>query len=232
LTLPKPLIALGLLLAAHISAYAGDPLRLTIIYTNDLHGYMLPFDYETCSRAAPGARVSTESRKSTPTMKSATTRKIDGVRVGFLGLTSARSQAYEQVAGWTIGDPIEAARRWVPIARKECDILVAVTHIGQDQDRELASKVDGIDAIIGGDSHTFLPGIVLARNPRGIDIPIVQDGAYGVCLGRMDLTIEGEAGSRRIASAKAELVAVDRSVKEDPAVAKIIRERIEGVGAE
>ena len=99
-------------------------------------------------------------------------RTFGRVRVGLLGLTAPRSDAYPQIKGWRVGDPIEAAKRWVPLARRECDILIAVTHIGEKLDRELARQVEGIDAIIGGDSHTFLPQPVLVENPAGVDVPI------------------------------------------------------------
>lgn len=114
-------------------------------------------------------------------------RTLGGVRVGFLGLTAPRSAKYPQTKGWTISDPVAAAQKWIPEARKHCDILVAVTHIGVDLDKQLAAQTTGLDAIVGGDSHTFLYKLEEAKNPLGVTVPIVQDGEFGVRLGRFDL---------------------------------------------
>lgn len=152
-------------------------------------------------------------------------RRYGTMRVGFLGLTAPRAKEYPQTKGWTISDPIEAAKKWVPIARKECDVLIAITHIGTDIDKLLAAQVDGIDAIIGGDSHTFLPQPLLVANPRGVQVPIVQAGAYGLFVGRLDLTFELTEGWHLIKSA-GELIPVDAKVKEDPIIKKLLDEWI------
>jgi len=152
-------------------------------------------------------------------------RRYGAMRVGFLGLTAPRSKDYPQTKGWTIGDPIEAARRWVPIARKDCDVLIAVTHLGTDLDKQLAAQVEGIDAIVGGDSHTFLPTPLLINNPRGVQVPIVQDGAYGVCLGRLDLTFIKTDGWH-LNKAVGELIPVTAKVKEDPIIKDLLKQWI------
>ena len=158
-------------------------------------------------------------------------RMFDGVRVGFLGLTAPRAAEYPQLEGWRIGDPIEAAKRWVPIARKECDVLIAVTHLGVNADRQLAAEVEGIDAIVGGDSHTFLPALVTVSNPLGRDVPIAQAGEHGVMLGRLDLIFErGEEW--RLAEARVELIPIDESLPEDPAVRALLDRYLAPTGAE
>ena len=144
-------------------------------------------------------------------------RRYGNVRVGFLGLTAPRSKDYPQTKGWAIRDPIETAKRWVPIARKECDVLIAVTHLGVLLDMMLAAQVSGIDAIVGGDSHTFIAAPMVMTNPNGVKVPIVQDGAYGVCLGRLDLTFEKDV-AWRLTRYAGKLIRVDAMVKEDSTV--------------
>lgn len=149
-------------------------------------------------------------------------RTYGGVRVGFLGLTAPRAAEYPQTKGWTIGDPLAAAKVWVPRARAECDVLIAVTHIGYDLDRTLAAQVAGIDAIVGGDSHTFLGKPVLVKNPEGREVPIVQVGEQGLFLGRFVLTFEkGEAGWRLTAN-EGKLLPIDKSYPDDPAVKTLL----------
>ena len=152
-------------------------------------------------------------------------RRFGNVRVGFLGLTAPRAKDYPQTKGWTISDPIVAANRWVPLARQECDILIAVTHLGVTDDQRLAAKVVGIDAIVGGDSHTFLAKPLRVKNPAGVVVPIVQDGAYGVCLGRFDLTFE-KADGWHLASSTGELIPVNAQVQEDPIIKHLLEEWI------
>lgn len=122
-------------------------------------------------------------------------REFNGVRVGFLGLTAPRVANYPQAVGWTISDPIQTARTWIPLARKHCDILIALTHIGEDLDKKLAANTIGLDAIVGGDSHTFLYKADVIANPEGKKVPIVQDGEFGVNLGRFDLRLSRDTNS-------------------------------------
>jgi 2',3'-cyclic-nucleotide 2'-phosphodiesterase (5'-nucleotidase family) len=150
-------------------------------------------------------------------------RDFDGVRVGFLGLTAPRSAYYPQTKGWTISDPIVAAKNWIPIARAHCDILIALTHIGTDLDERLAAQTTGLDAIIGGDSHTFLYKPVIVNNPDGYAVPIVQDGEFGVDLGRFDLTLaKASNGNWTISSYQDRLIPIGPSIKEAPDVNAVL----------
>ena len=44
----------------------------------------------------------------------------------------------------------------MPKLKADCDLLIALTHIGIGKDRELAKKTD-IDIIFGGHTHTVTP---------------------------------------------------------------------------
>lgn len=148
-------------------------------------------------------------------------RRYGDVRVGFLGLTAPRAAEYPQTKGWTIGDPIAAAKVWVPLARAECDILLAVTHIGVVLDKQLAAEVPGIDAIIGGDSHDFLRMPVAVKSPDGRDVPIVQAGEMGLCLGRLDLTFEHEQ-TWRLTKYTGQLLKIDKTYPDNPAMKALL----------
>lgn len=152
-------------------------------------------------------------------------RRYGDIRVGYLGLTAPRSKDYPQTKGWTISDPIDSAKHWVPLARKECDLLIAVTHLGVDEDKLLAAQVEGIDAIVGGDSHTFLAQPLMVKNPRDVQVPIVQDGAYGVCVGQLDLTFE-KTDSWHLTQSSGKLIPVDAKVKEDAGIKQLLEQWI------
>lgn len=139
-------------------------------------------------------------------------REINGVRVGFLGLTAPRSGGYPQVKGWWVGDPVEAAKKWVPIVRQNCDVLIALTHVGVDDDKKIAT-VPGIDAIVGGDSHTFLYEPVVVNGT-----PIVQTGEFGVNLGKLDLHFEKTRWGWKLTDYDYRLLPVGPGLKEAPDV--------------
>ena len=158
-----------------------------------------------------------------PGVKPYVVRKVGGLRIAFLGLTTGRSKSYPQVNGWTITDPVEAAKTWIPRARAEADVVIAVTHIGTLDDLRLVSQTRGIDAVVGGDSHTFLYKLMEVKNLDGVTVPIVQDGEFGVNLGEFKLTFEGGAGSGwKLARYADRLVSVDGSIKPDPKIAAVV----------
>jgi 5'-nucleotidase len=79
------------------------------------------------------------------------------------------------------------------------DKIVALTHVGYLKDQEIAAKVDGIDVIVGGHSHTYLsstdnkaagPYPTLVKNPSGVEVPIVTAYAYSKYLGDLTVTFD------------------------------------------
>ena len=78
--------------------------------------------------------------------------------------------------------------------------MVVLSHRGLAADRRLAERVGGIDVIVGGHSHTLLAdGLPQAEGPHvvtvdGPDRPvrIVQAGAFGQWLGRLDLDLDAD----------------------------------------
>jgi len=141
-------------------------------------------------------------------------RKIGTVRVGFLGLTAPRSGNYPQTKGWSFSEPITAAKKWIPKARAECDILVGVTHIGDVYDKLLVAGTTGFDAIVGGDSHTFLYKPLAARNSIGQVVPIAQAGEFGANVGKFDLFFVREGGKWKLDHFAGELLPVGPEQKE------------------
>jgi 2',3'-cyclic-nucleotide 2'-phosphodiesterase (5'-nucleotidase family) len=83
-----------------------------------------------------------------------------GVQIGVMGLSVpsiTERMLVKKVSDYFFTQPIAAATEVVPRLRAECDMLIALTHIGIKQDRELAESVDGIDLILGGHTHIVTP---------------------------------------------------------------------------
>nr|WP_309684754.1 metallophosphatase [Armatimonas sp.] len=76
--------------------------------------------------------------------------------------------------------PIEAAKRLAAELRPQCDLLIALTHIGIAQDRKLAEAVPELDLLIGGHTH-----VVLEQPEIMNGVPIVQAGSHARHFGHV-----------------------------------------------
>ena len=91
-------------------------------------------------------------------------------------------------------DQRETACQMISELREQgADIIVAISHSGVNDDRELAQEVAGIDIIVGGHSHTALLEPVL----QGGTI-IVQAGSLGMYLGQLQLAYDPDTGKVRV----------------------------------
>lgn len=143
---------------------------------------------------------------------------VNGVRVGVLGLSypnTALTTARKNVAGLSFRDSIETAREFVPRMRAEgAALIVVLSHFGLSSDEQMAQQVPGIDVIVGGHSHNRLRQV-----RRAGETLIVQAGAHGSDVGRLDLEIE----NGRIVAHRRELILVDNSrIAADPEIAAVI----------
>jgi 2',3'-cyclic-nucleotide 2'-phosphodiesterase (5'-nucleotidase family) len=146
------------------------------------------------------------------------------VRIAFLGLCFLKPEeptsALFRVADATatvkaLAADLRPVRAGV-LARKQADVVVAVTHQGNWSDRRMAAAVEGLDLIIGGHSHTILPTGTRIKDPGGKEVLIVQVGESMRYLGRVDLVLTKADGAWRIAESWASLTAIDDKVKLDP----------------
>jgi 5'-nucleotidase / UDP-sugar diphosphatase len=102
--------------------------------------------------------------------------------------------------------------------------IIALTHVGITRDLALAAAVEGIDAIVGGHSHTLMANDVdgAMDYPTYADgVPVVTAYAYSKYLGHLTLTFD-DAGNLTGSSGDAMLL--DASIAEDPAIAARVAE--------
>ena len=115
-------------------------------------------------------------------------KTVNGVKVGILGLAypnTPLTTAKKNVKNLRFSEAVPTAQLYVPQMRDEgAQIIVALTHLGLGADKHLAEKVDGIDVIVGGHSHNRMKDAMRVRQTL-----IVQAGAHGSDLGRLDLNI-------------------------------------------
>ncbi len=155
-----------------------------------------------------------------------------GRKIGIVGMTTEDTNVTSKPPADVAFPPAEATIR--PIVEgfraQGVDIVIALSHLGLMRDREVASRVDGIDVIVGGHSHTLLsntvqgaagPYPVVAKGPSGRDVPIVQAYAYSRYLGRIDVVFD-RAGN--VVSWSGDTIPLVQDIAEDQAVAAKVAE--------
>ncbi len=130
-----------------------------------------------------------ERKSSKPFAKPYIIKKVNGVSVGILGLAypkTAWTTASKNVAEVEFQDPVPVVRHYLPKMRQDgAELIVVLSHLGLGGDKILAKAVEGIDVIVGGHSHNRM----LKAEKVGTTL-IVQAGAHGSDLGRLELTVE------------------------------------------
>jgi 5'-nucleotidase len=110
------------------------------------------------------------------------------------------------------------------------DKIIALTHVGLPEDIRIAEAVNGIDAIIGGHSHTYLSASdpdragaypTYATAPDGTLVPIVQAYAYSKYVGHLVLTFDDEGN---VMEAGGDTLLLDAAVTPDPQIAARVEE--------
>lgn len=94
--------------------------------------------------------------------------------------------------------------------------IIAIPHTGFVKDKEIAAAVPGLDALIGGHSHTLFGGEKGEAYPTMVGaVPVVSAYAYSKYLGHLVLTFD-DAGTLREASGGP--ILLDASVVPDAAL--------------
>ena len=158
-------------------------------------------------------------------------KKVAGLRVGILGLTTKNIPFWEppaHIAGLEFLDTVVTAKRYVPILRgkERCDAVIVITHQGFERDLgtakengsssenqayAIATEVAGIDLLLTGHTHTVI-------EPRRLGQTwISQPGRFGNTVTRFDLTFERSGGRWRITSIEGKNLPM-KDVAPDPAV--------------
>ncbi|TCI46129.1 bifunctional metallophosphatase/5'-nucleotidase [Exiguobacterium sp. SH3S2] len=121
---------------------------------------------------------------------------VDGKKVGFFGLTTEDTANIASPGPIKFQDYIDEAEKAVKAFKQRgVDQIVAVSHLGFDDnpaidnDLELAKRVEGIDVIIGGHSHSRLDAPVVVVDGDEPTV-IVQAYQYGEFLGTLDVEFD------------------------------------------
>jgi len=128
-----------------------------------------------------------------PVFEAFTMKEMNGVAVAIIGqafpYTPIANPRY-LVPEWSFGIQEENMQKTVDAARaKGAKVVVVLSHNGMDVDLKMASRVRGIDAILGGHTHDGMPAPVIVENGGGKTL-VTNAGSNSKFLGVLDFDVK------------------------------------------
>jgi sulfur-oxidizing protein SoxB len=119
-------------------------------------------------------------------------KEMNGVPVAVIG----QAFPYTPIANprhfipdWSFGIQEDHMQKMVDEARaKGAKVVVVLSHNGMDVDIKMASRVRGIDAILGGHTHDGMPQPMIVSNAGGKTL-VTNAGSNGKFLGVLDFDV-------------------------------------------
>ena len=166
---------------------------------------------------------------------------VSGQRIGLLGLTTPDTSFSSKPGPNVIfNDPTASAQAAVTALQAEgIDKIIALTHLGYNEDIALARAVNGLDVIVGGHSHTFIytptvpvtftPPIypkygamnpagaypTLEHAPNGDPVLVITEYCWSAFLGKLKVTFDSEG---KVASFQGDPIYLANTIVKDPVV--------------
>jgi sulfur-oxidizing protein SoxB len=132
-----------------------------------------------------------------PVFKPATLRSLAGVPVAVIGQAfpyTPIAHPRRFVPDWKFGIEERRLQRIADEVRAGngggAKVVVLLSHNGMDVDLKLASRVTGIDVILGGHTHDGVPAPVVVSNAKGRTL-VTNAGSHGKFLAVLDLDVKG-----------------------------------------
>lgn len=127
---------------------------------------------------------------------------FEDYELAVIGVTIDSTSLSNPGNGTTFDDPIATVQRTIDHIRATTCIkrIVALTHIGYEEDQRLARETSGLSLIMGGHSHTPLgnftgaqgPYPTIVENKDGDEVFVVTAYRWGEYLGYIDLTYDAQ----------------------------------------
>ncbi len=128
-----------------------------------------------------------------PVFQPYTMKEINGVPVAIIGQAFPYTPIANprwMVPDWSFGIQDENMQKTVDEARaKGAQVVVVLSHNGMDVDLKMASRVTGIDAIMGGHTHDGIPAPSIVKNAKGQTL-VTNAGSNGKFLGVLDFEVK------------------------------------------
>jgi 5'-nucleotidase / UDP-sugar diphosphatase len=170
------------------------------------------------------ANIKDERGRYLPGVKSYIIVERKKVKIAIIGMTTPevpRITAPGRFKRMTVERPEDILPRIIEKAKDEgAVIIIVLSHLGLDADKDMAQRVAGIHVVVGGHSHTALENPVVVGNTI-----IVQAGAYGLYLGVLKLRVDPDTGKiiRHTEETELERVMAGKDRPYDKELARIIQ---------
>lgn len=118
--------------------------------------------------------------------------EINGIRIGIFGLITAETPYIiipQGNQGLVFDPPEKYLQKIVDQLRPDTDLIILLSHIGYEEDLEIARDINGIDIIIGGHSHTLVDPPVKVTTGAG-NTWVAQAHAYGTHVGQIEIRVD------------------------------------------
>jgi len=129
-----------------------------------------------------------------PVFKPYVIKEMNGVPVAIIGQAFPYSTIANPryfVPEWSYGIQEESMQLTIDEVRKKgAQVVVLLSHNGMDVDLKLASRVSGLDAILGGHTHDGIPAPIPVKNRGGTTL-VTNAGSNGKFLGVLDFEVKG-----------------------------------------
>lgn len=123
-----------------------------------------------------------------------TMKEQNGVKIAVIGQAfpyTPIANPRHFVPDWSFGIQDENMQKQVDEVRaKGAQVVVVLSHNGMDVDIKMASRVRGIDAILGGHTHDGMPAPVTVKNAGGQTL-VTNAGSNGKFLAVLDFDVRG-----------------------------------------
>lgn len=155
-----------------------------------------------------------------PVFDSFTIKEMNGVPIAVIGQAfpyTPIANPSHLIPDWSFGIREYELQQLVNRIRKQgIKVVVLLSHNGMDVDLKLASRVTGLDAILGGHTHDGMPVPVIVPNRTGKTI-VTNGGSNGKFLGVLDFAVS-ESGVTdfryRLLPVFSKLIEPDRDMEE------------------
>lgn len=120
-------------------------------------------------------------------------REQSGIPVAIIGQAfphTPKANGAQFTPDWAFGiDEVRMQQLVTEVRSKGAQVVVLLSHNGMDIDLKLASRVTGIDMILGGHTHDGVPIPVIISNPGGKTI-VTNAGSHGKFLAVIDFDVK------------------------------------------
>ena len=120
-------------------------------------------------------------------------REQNGIPVAIIGQAfpyTPLANGARFTPGWEFGIDEERLQAVVDAVRKKgAQVVVLLSHNGMDIDLKLASRLCGINMILGGHTHDGVPVPSVVRNPAGTTV-VTNAGSHGKFLAVIDFEVK------------------------------------------